>query len=266
MRDRLMPWLIDNIAPSLIVAAIIAIAGFVGRRWLVDLWSRRPWPPIRRVPRTPAETRRLIARRPDGWEYMLLAASLYQEMDKRAENYRDHRARYVKTSDVVVTDDDVESFLEGERAKIINIIGNWSNLLNGPALEAAIGAPGEPADPVEMAHFADRMGATYVAVMDWAARLRGSRHPLRYRRIFDLVARFIDTPIEEYRAWVLRMVETLDGFPARIAERRRMNPPPPLETVELTLTLTVDPEALRAYEAERQRLVRGDPDPDDEDD
>ena len=262
----MVEWLIDNIVPGLLLAAIIAVAGFVARRWLIDLWYRRPWPPIRRVPRTPSGLRRLIARRPAGWEYMLLAGSLYQDLESRAENYRDHRARYVRASDVVVTEGEVESYLEGERAKAINLVRNFSNLLNGPALEAAIGAPGEPADPVEMAHFVDRMGSTYVALMDWAARLRGSRHPLRYRRIFDLVARFIDSAVEEYRAWVLGMVETLDGFPARIAERRRIRPPPPIETVTLTLTLTIDPEALQTYETERQRLLRGDPEPDDDDD
>lgn len=94
-----MQWLIDNIVPSLIVAAILGILGIIGfRHRLAALWDRRPWPPIPRVPRTPAETRRLVARRTDGWEYLMLAGSLYQEMERRAENYRDHRARYVKAS------------------------------------------------------------------------------------------------------------------------------------------------------------------------
>ena len=225
--DSVLP----NVVATLVGAAVLFAIGVFGfRRKLLALWDRRPGR-IGRAPRTPQETRRLLARRPPGWEYLLVAGAIYQETEKHAARYRDHLTRYVTPSDAIVTDDEVEGFLEGERTKIMNIVDNWSNMLNGPALTRALGEPGESGIPEDIAHLADRMGGTYVQVMDWAARLRGSRHPMRYRRIFDIVAQFIDAPVE---------------------------------TIAVTLTLDIPGEVMDAYERERQRLVRGDPDPDDD--
>ena len=78
---QVLQWVLDHIAGGLVIAVILALAEVFGlRRHLAALWYRLPWPRIGRVPRTEGEVRRLLARRPLGWEYLLLAGCLHQEL------------------------------------------------------------------------------------------------------------------------------------------------------------------------------------------
>jgi hypothetical protein len=242
-------WILDNVAGALVVAAILAALGLIGRYWIAGLWRRRPWPRIRRAPRTEAETRRLLAMRPDRWEYLLLAGSLYQELAKHADRYRDHEAGYVPPSGMTIPDDGFSDFLSAELDTVQTIIRNWTSLLSGTALANALAEAGEPGAADRIQHVAYRLTSAYADLIDWSARLLGATRPDRYRRLVDIVARLADQPIQQYRAWVAEVVEQIDRVPALLADRNREE-----INITLTLTLSISDEVEAELNAEMDRI------------
>lgn len=245
----MIDWLVDNVVPGLLLAVILGVAGFVLRHWLIDLWYRRPWPRINRAPRTPAETRRLLAVRPPGWEWLHFAGELHQRLAQHEERYRDHETRYVRPSDLVLREDGFAELMGDEFDRMVLVIGNWEALMNGDAYERAVGKQGEVGDPARIAHLADRLTATYVQVMDWSDRLRGARVPERYRQLVNVLARFPDQPIRQHRQWVADVVSQIDRVPALLRVKER----PPLE-ITLELVLSIDPDTIAQWQAEYARL------------
>lgn len=257
-----MQWLIDNIVPSLVVAAILSALGIIGfRHRLADLWYRRPWPSIRRAPRTEAESRRLLAVRPPGWEFMLLAGELHQQLAKVEPRYRDHEARYVRPSTLVVPEDGFGDFVGGELDAVQTIIRNWTSLITGGALVRAIGEQNQPGDPDRIRHLAERLTAAYVELMDWSDRLLGSRRPSRYRRLIAIIARFADQPIQQYRDWVATIVRVTDEKAELLSRGKDVS-----GTVEVSLTLDLADGVQREFDAEMAAIRRGDRDVPDEGD
>jgi hypothetical protein len=248
---QVIEWVLDHIAGGLIIAVILVLAEVFGlRRRLTALWDRRPWPRINRAPRTEAETRRLLAACPDGWEYLLLVGALYQQLARQEARYRDHDAGYVQLSDLVLPDEGIGERLQDEIERIRLVVSNWNALINGPAYMRAIGEPGEPGDAERIEHFADRLTSTYVGVMDWSARLRGAQVRDRYRRIVDILAHFADQPVAEYRAFVAEAVEKVDRVPAMLRDKKRKG----VVELRLTLTLSIADDVTADFDAEMARL------------
>lgn len=258
----MLDWLLDNIAGGLLLALILAVAGFSGRRWLVSLWDRRPWPRIDRVPRTPTETRQLLAVRPNYWEYLLLGGELHQRLSAHDARYRDHEAKYVRPSGLTVPDDGLGDFVSEQIDWVLAVIANWEGLINDGALAQALGEPGEPGDAERIEHVAERLTSTYLGLMDWSDRLRGARAP-RYRALIDIIARYVDYPIRQYREWVDHVVTQCDKIPALLRDKKRG----PMK-IELMLTIRVPDEVIAEFNAELQRVearevarrLGGDPD------
>jgi hypothetical protein len=256
---QVVAWMLDHIAGGLVLAVILALAEIFGlRRHLAGLWYRLPWPHIRRAPRSETETRRLLARRPPGWEYLLLAGCLHRELARHEARYRDHEARYVTPSDLTLPEDGFGGAMSDEMHKALLIVGNWNELINGPPLTRALGEPGEPGDPHRIGHLAERLTSTYVEMMDWSVRLRGANSPEAFSQIVDILARFADQPVQQYRDWVTLVVREIDRVPAVLADKKGEGP----VKMTLTLTLSIAPEVMRAYLAEAGRLgidVEADP-------
>jgi hypothetical protein len=240
------------------------------RRWGIDRIVRElvnklqgrsgsPDAPIERSPRDEAETQRLIEQTPAGWEYMLLGGLLVQGLAEKDDEYRDHEAAYSAPSGVRVREDDALSYVQSELSNARTIIGNWERLLNGPALARAIGEPGEPGDAERLRHLAKRMTSAYSELMRWAARIRGAARPDRYRRVFAILARFADQPLEQYRVWVREVVTGTDRVPAILGAPREE----PV-TLSFTLTLSIADDVLTEFNTELKRIEAGIQDDDDE--
>ena len=81
----------------------------------------------------------------------------------------------------------------------------------------------------------------------WAARLRGTRHDDQVDRLFEIAARFVDKPIEQYRSFVDEFTEQMDRIPSRLASKEPVS-------LELTLTISVDEQLVEDFNAELQRI------------
>lgn len=245
----MIDWLLDNIVPTIALALVFGTFGFFVRPRLAHLWDRRPWPPIRRSPRTEAETRRLLAVRPSGWEMLHFAGQLRRRLADAEPRYRDHEAQYVTRSATVIPLEGWDEFISSEMDSIEISIHNWTALINGGALARAMGEPGEDGDPVRIEHLAERLTSAYVELMDWSGRLLGSRRPQRYRRLVPLVARLADLPVQQYRDWVGNVVRVVDEQVDLVSRGKEV------EHVDLSLTIALD-EDLAAQISEEVKAIR----------
>jgi hypothetical protein len=122
-------------------------------------------------------------------------------------------------------------------------------LLDPTAQQKAFGAPGEPGDPKRIQHLGGRLVDVYESMLDWASQLRRIHVPEDFRHAFELAARMIDQPIEEFREFIDRPVTAMDGLSGQLAE-----PDDGPLVIDLELRLSVDESVAAAFHSEMQRL------------
>ena len=83
--------------------------------------------------------------------------------------------------------------------------------------------------------------------MDWAASLRGASVPSEYDNLLELLARYADGPVEQYRTFVIEFVAKVDAVPAALAAGNEVQ-------LEMALVVSIPDEVKTAYEAEFNRL------------
>jgi hypothetical protein len=204
---------------------------------------------ITRVPRTEGERQQLLLVRPVAWEYLYLAGQLLHERNNPESKYRDHKLQYARSTGEIVKGEDVPSFISVLVNDAQRLSGNISMLVNDKAAFArAVGAPGQPGDPNMIAHLAMRWNSAYEEFLDWAARMRGASIATEYRHLLELLARYSDGPVEQYREFVDKLVERADGIPAAIAASESGF------LIELQLKISIPDEVSAAYNAEFDRL------------
>ena len=209
--------------------------------------------PLLRVPRTPEQQRELLARRPDGWEYMLYAGVLWQRREALEPKWRDHEIGYAPRTGRHLDDLEAARFLKNSMNDMQALVSAVMKVLDQRFLEMAFGASGSPGDPGRIEHLASRLVSIYEALMDSAAAIRGTGVSEEVERMLELGVKLADKPLVQFRAFIDRLVAETDRLPELLAE----DDPSPIR-IEITLTLSIDDQALRAYEAEieraRQRL------------
>jgi TIR domain len=155
---------------------------------------------ITRVPRTEAERQQVLLVRPSAWEYLYFAGQLLHERNKVEAKYRDQKIHYARSTGEVVRPADIVSYINRMANDSQRLVSKLSMLINDEAaMERAFGAPGQVGDPDMLAHLAMRWNSAYEELFDWAARLRGSSVPSQYHNLLELLARYMDGPVEQYR-------------------------------------------------------------------
>lgn len=202
-----------------------------------------------RVPRTEEERQQVLAERPPAWEYLYFAGQLLYEREKVEEKYRDHEIRYAPSTGEIVEEDEVFDYIGIKATDAQNLAQKLQQLVtNEDARERAFGAPGEPGDPDRIAHLANRWNSVYEEFIDWAARLRGVSVDSSFRPLLELLARYAEKPVEQYREFVDRFVSQADELPAVIAAGGQPQ-------LSVSLHLSIDEDAARAFEAELEKVA-----------
>jgi hypothetical protein len=114
--------------------------------------------------------------------------------------------------------------------------------------ERGFGPSGQPGDPDRIRHLAERWTSVYGDLMKWAARLRAASKSSTYRDLFEVLARLIDGPVQEYRDFVDLLTREVDRVPRALAAHKRLE-------ISLVLTLTMDEKAQQALSEELARLT-----------
>jgi TIR domain len=248
---RLDSTALDGLRPTLgyLDARLVGPDG-IASATLAKLTGTPPAQPaaITRVPRTEAERQQILLVRPPAWEYLHFAGQLLHERNKAEAKYRDHKIHYARPTGEVVRPADIISYISRMLSDSKLLASKLSMLVNDEAaLERAFGAPGQAGDPDMLAHLAMRWNSVYEEFFDWAARLRGSSAPDEYHELLELLARYVNGPIEQYRGFVDEYVEGVDQVPAAIAAGNKIS-------LELHIVISIPPEVTTAYGAEFDRL------------
>jgi hypothetical protein len=212
----------------------------------------QPAPPAHpHTPRTADEIAILLRDRPDAWEYLLYAGTLFLRMQREEPEYRDHLMRYATLAGDPLDEVAASSRLIAAFPDATALADILMELFESDVQELAFGRPGEPGDPDLIVALAERTMDGYVGMMRWGRDLRGARVPTRFRRAFKLAADMIRTPVEEMRGYVNEMVEKLDATLTALAVS---GPTTPVPVIEVALILTVKDSATDAFSAELERL------------
>lgn len=205
---------------------------------------------ITRVPRTEAERQQVILMRPPAWEFLYFAGQLLYERNSIEAKYKDHEIHYAPASREIIGKADITAFISQKLGEAESLAGKMTNLTNdAETTERAFGGSGEPGDPARIAHLAKRLNSCYEEFMDWAAQVRGVSAPSEFRTLLELLARWADSPVGQYRSFVDEVVVKVDMVPSAIAAGEPVR-------LELTLTLSISDEVKRAYDTEFRRVKK----------
>ncbi len=141
-------------------------------------------------------------------------------------------------------------YLQGATDEILGHIASLMSVMASDAQERAFGPPGQVGDPDRIRHLAERWTSVYGDVMRWATRLRAVSKSAAYRGLFEMLARLIDQPVRQYRDFVDAFVKAADRIPHALATHQRLE-------INLELTLSIDDQALEAFEVELERVKAG---------
>jgi TIR domain len=217
---------------------------------LVKLAGHPPAPAasISRVPRTEAERQQVLLARPPAWEFLYFAGQLLYERNSIEHKYRDHEIQYAPATGEIVEKYDIRTYINRRFNDAMRIASKMSGVVNNTAAqERAFGAPGQPGDPQRLAHLAKRWNSAYEEFMDWAARVRAVSAPAEFQNLLELLARYADPPVEQYRQFVDDYIARADAIPAAIAAGEKVQ-------IELSLHVRVPDEVTQPYLAELDRV------------
>jgi hypothetical protein len=203
---------------------------------------------ITQVPRTEAERQNVLLARPSGWEFLYFAGQLLHERKKIEPKYLDFEVGYAPTSAETVSRAEMPAYLGRQADNAKRLAHRLVTLVtDDTARERAFGAAGQAGDPDRLAHLAKRWNSAYEEFMDWSGGLRGVSAPSEFHTLLDLLARYSEGPIQQYREFVDEYVEQIDSLPAAIAAGTQPK-------IEMALTVSIPDEISDAYKAEFDRV------------
>jgi hypothetical protein len=205
-----------------------------------------------RVPRTVEEIKRLVAYRKDQpwWEYLVFAGVLAQRKEALEPKWRDYEIGYVRPTGESVDDDkQAWGFIAASMHEATIYTQNMERALSPNAQLPAFGPPGTPGDPVLIEHLAGRVISCYDDLLDRAARIRGTKCPDRFRRIFELAALFTDKPLHQFRDFIDDVVDKVERIPETIKKAEGKQ-----ATLLLQLVVSLDPQTQKEFNREAKKI------------
>jgi hypothetical protein len=205
--------------------------------------------PFYSIPETPAQQRRLIAGRPPGWEYLLFAGVILQGRQAMEIKWHDHRLK-IATSRARLTHEDALAYIADAMSPLLASIGSMMPAFAADSQELASGVPGESGDPGAIEHFARRIVTGYEEMLDWAAEVRGVEAPAVFNRVFELIAKVADRPIDQLRAFFEEITRETVQLPEYLA---KPDSDQEVLVIKVGLALEVDEELMSELSREIDR-------------
>lgn len=205
---------------------------------------------VDRVPRTAEERSALLTLKPDGWEYLLFAAALYQgktdlEMKWHDHEMPPHRAAFPAPSGISPTD-----YLGKKVGEMAGIVEAAMQVFPPDKQEKAFGKPGEPGDQVRIEHFANRIVESYEKLLDWAKGIHEFEPPGYLVEVCEVLPHMADRPLEGFREFIDGLVAQADRIPDFIADP---DPEKGRLVIELDLVLKMDDDVTNEFSRRLKR-------------
>ncbi|GGU74427.1 hypothetical protein GCM10010178_77300 [Lentzea flava] len=163
--------------------------------------------------RTPRELAAMIAAKvgvatgaPEpGWEYQLFADTVALHMGKLGDKQISHELGEVTPGRTITADTDALDNYRARARVFDEIVNRLGELLSPGKQQWAFGPAGRPGDRDRIRLLANRFVEAYEELLDWAAELRGTTPPERFRVLYELTARLADQPLKQVEAFVAEL-------------------------------------------------------------
>jgi hypothetical protein len=155
---------------------------------------------------------RLVIEKPLGWEYLLFAQILSDQVNSYSSKRLD--AELGISFGEPITLDEVSEIIDWIRSRfswISNTIMQLSKALNTGFMKA-VGEPGEPGDIQRIIHLAKRIGDAYEQLLEWKIQFFRLKVNEDFERLTYLVSEFSSNAIKEIEEFTLNLYCTLEGY------------------------------------------------------
>jgi hypothetical protein len=192
---------------------------------------------------------RLALERPRGWEFLLLAQVIRDEVDSTRHLREEHEeALALELGEDVAAPIKWAQHRLGELQRLATSL---TPIMNSIALRA-IGPPGQSGNADEIAFVGRAIGRVYASALNWSRRIRTANLPEALEGVRGILARFTDEVLGEIEEFAERLRRTV---------REALNAPPGGEprTVAIVLTLRLSDSLIAQLNAELARLEASGP-------
>lgn len=210
-----------------------------------------------KIPSTREEQARVVAERPEFWEYLLFAGVLAQGKSELETKWDDHELRLPggprREFDLASANDFLSREIGWIQKRIV-----LDRILSPSIHRQAFGAPGQLGDPAKIESMARRLLSMYESWLDWAAGLRNTSVPPAYEEVLETTACLIDGPVSSVREFIDHVAHQTSRLPELAANGTDQHP----ITLTFELNLAVEDEVVernsRAWEKLRSELASND--------
>jgi hypothetical protein len=163
----------------------------------------------------------------------------------------DYELGYAPGNGVHIPETSIRDFISIKLDGLTRLINQIVTVMGEEAQLWALGADGEPGDPVRIAHLCDRFGSVYEGILEWAADVRGTSCPTDFATLLSHLAKFAGHAIRQIQDAADRLVAETERIPAHIMSD---DPTKGILGITIALNIGIDDDVLDQFGAERKRL------------
>ncbi len=180
-----------------------------------------------------AKAFRLVVEKPIGWEWLLFAQVLSDEIASHSSKRLDAELGISFGEPTSLEEfHDVTSWVSSRFGWITTTFEQLSKALNDGFIKA-VGEPGEPGDLKRIVHLAKRIGDGYEQLLDWKLQFLRMSCDDEFETLMKLVSEFSSNAIQEVEEFSANLYSTIEGHIKNIDSYEKGT------VVTITLTLTV---------------------------
>jgi hypothetical protein len=188
------------------------------------------------IPLSAEASTALIKSHPPGWEYLLYAGEVSQQFATLEPRFRDLEIRYSPPNGLALTSSsECVQAARNHLSRASTVIASVVNVIAPEAQTAAFGETRQSGNPIRIAHLAQRLATVCEDFLNLIDEIRGTSVRPEFSPVFDTLARIIEVPVEQMRAFVPIIVAQISRIPAHMASPD----PKELLVLEMSLLLTL---------------------------
>lgn len=203
----------------------------------------RIYPPDPALAALGPESLRIYLEKPSGWEYLVLAKSLQENVQLHSDRKFDLELGITFDQPIHLgTRSEALNWISKKFGGSVLISENLSRTLNSGVLPA-VGPPGIPGDIARIAHLGRRFGEGYLRLIDWSLEFRRVVVDSELNRLMEIGAGFTH-----------RMIEQIEEFADSLHQRIHESLVSAKPGDSINFVLAIDGLDLTDFRAELHRL------------
>lgn len=144
----------------------------------------------------------LAVEKPDGWEYLLFAAALKDNLD-RLDDLRYDLKYGITFKNAILYNEPTEiiDFVQMKCGELENRVGMLSKVINN-AFSEAVGEPGVSGNAEYIIYVAEKLIEVYKSVHEWSLEFRSVMVPDEFQNLLLCVSQFSQTVVEDIENFI----------------------------------------------------------------